>query len=228
MNASIKPSQLKVILRSWWFTALATVFLALSVRSAVADWNDVPTGSMKPTILEGDRIFVNKLAYDLKVPFTMVHIASWGEPDRGDIVVFRSPLDGKKLVKRVVGLPGDVILMEENRLSVNGQPLRYERVSDHPEDPEPGVLYLHETLADRSHWVQIVPRQPFLTTFGPVTVPEGSYLVLGDNRNNSADSRVFGFVPRRDILGKATAVAVSLDINNGYAPRWARFFTALN
>lgn len=228
MKSSINSFRPRVIFRSWWFTVLATVILALSVRSAVADWNDVPTGSMKPTILEGDRIYVNKLAYDLKVPFTTVHIASWGEPDRGDIVVFRSPVDGKKLVKRVVGLPGDVILMEENRLSVNGQPLCYKRVSGLPDDPEPGVMYLHETLADRSHWVQIVPLQPSLTTFGPVTVPEDSYLMLGDNRNNSADSRVFGFVPRRNILGRATAVAISLDINDGYAPRRERFFTRLN
>ena len=78
-----------------------------SLRSALADWNDVPTGSMKPTIQEGDRVVVNKLAYDLKVPFTTTEIAKWGDPKRGDIVVLFSPLDGIRLVKRVVAVPGD-------------------------------------------------------------------------------------------------------------------------
>src|SRR4026208_1115317 len=78
-----------------------------SIRSSLADWNDVPTGSMKPTILEGDRVFVNKLAYDLKVPFTTWHLAEWSEPKRGDIVVFFSPANEQRFVKRVVGLPGD-------------------------------------------------------------------------------------------------------------------------
>src|ERR1700755_600659 len=90
-----------------------------SLRSALADWNDVPTGSMKPTIQEGDRVVVNKLAYDLKVPFTMLEIFKWGDPQRGDIVVLFSPVDGVRLVKRVVALPGDKVSMVENQLFVN-------------------------------------------------------------------------------------------------------------
>src|SRR2546421_4270871 len=102
------------------------VILALvlfSVRSSLADWNDVPTGSMKPTILEGDRVFINKLAYDLKVPFTTRHIAQWSDPKRGQIVVFYSPHDEKRLVKRVIGLPGDSIELRNNTLVLNGQPV---------------------------------------------------------------------------------------------------------
>src|SRR6184192_162450 len=91
-----------------------------SLRSALADWNDVPTGSMKPTIQEGDRVVVNKLAYDLKVPFTMIEVAKWGDPKRGDIVVLFSPEDGTRLVKRVVGVPGDRIELRDNQLLVNG------------------------------------------------------------------------------------------------------------
>src|SRR3954451_15453600 len=94
-----------------------------SLRSSLADWNDVPTGSMKPTILEGDRVFVNKVAYDLKVPFTTWHVAEWSNPRRGDIVVFFSPHDGERLVKRVIGLPGDTIELRNNVLVVNGQPI---------------------------------------------------------------------------------------------------------
>src|SRR5258707_5862749 len=99
---------------------LALAVILFSIRSSLADWNDVPTGSMKPTILEGDRVFVNKLAYDLKVPFTTWHIAQWGNPERGDVVVFFSPADGQRLVKRVVGVPGDRIELVDNQVLVNG------------------------------------------------------------------------------------------------------------
>lgn len=223
---SVRALRLKVVVRSWWFTMLVTIFVAFSVRSAIADWNDVPTGSMKPTIIEGDRIFVNKMAYDLKIPFTMVPIARWQDPGRGDIVVFRSPADGMRLVKRVVGLPGDVISMDENRLSINGESLSYERAAP-PTTVEPSVLYLYENLPDYVHKVQVLPSRVFQSSFQTVTVPDGSYLVLGDNRDNSADSRVFGFVPRRNILGQATAVVMSFDRNEGYIPRWERFFRPL-
>src|SRR5262245_37374772 len=104
---------------------LILALVLFSVRSSLADWNDVPTGSMKPTILEGDRVFVNKLAYDLKVPFTTWHLAEWANPQRGDIVVFYSPYDGMRLVKRVVGLPGDVVGLRNERLILNGQPVDY-------------------------------------------------------------------------------------------------------
>src|SRR5256886_15564334 len=87
-----------------------------SLRSALADWNDVPTGSMKPTIQEGDRVVVNKLAYDLKVPFTTIEIWKWDDPKRGDIVVLFSPVDGTRLVKRVVAIPGDTLRSEERRV----------------------------------------------------------------------------------------------------------------
>ena len=181
---------------------------------------------MKPTILEGDRIYVNKLAYDLKVPFTTFHVSKWDDPARGDIVVFRSPADGKRLVKRVVGLPGDVISMDRNRLSINGEALKYE-ATVLPAAPDPGAVYRYECLPGHGHRVQFLPSQSFISSFRTITVPEGSYLMLGDNRDNSADSRVFGFVPRQNILGRATAVAMSFDLKSGYKPRWERFFSTL-
>src|ERR1051326_7792689 len=100
---------------------LVMILIISSLRSALADWNDVPTGSMKPTIEEGDRVVVNKLAYDLKVPFTTIEVAKWGNPQRGDIVVLFSPVDGVRLVKRVVGLPGDQVSAIENQLYINGK-----------------------------------------------------------------------------------------------------------
>src|SRR5881398_1994769 len=99
---------------------LIMILVVSSLRSALADWNDVPTGSMKPTIQEGDRVVVNKLAYDLKIPFTTIEIAKWSDPKRGDIVVLFSPLDGTRLVKRVIAVPGDRIEMRDNQLFVDG------------------------------------------------------------------------------------------------------------
>lgn len=117
---------LSVFVRGWIGSVLIALLIATSFKSAIADWYVVPTGSMKPTILEGDRIFANKLAYDLKVPYTTAHIASWDSPKRGDIFVFNSPTDGTCLVKRVVGIPGDIIAMHNNRLFINGNALRYD------------------------------------------------------------------------------------------------------
>src|SRR2546426_2846598 len=102
----------------WARPLLIILIICCSLRSAVADWNYVPTGSMKPTILEGDRIFVNRVAYDLKVPFTTWHLLEWADPRRGDIVVLYSPADEKRLVKRVIGVPGDEIELSDNRLFV--------------------------------------------------------------------------------------------------------------
>ena len=101
---------------------LLVVLLVTSFRSAIADWNIVPSGSMNPTIVEGDRIFVNKLAFGLRVPYTSVHLAQWAEPQRGDVIVFHSPTDGTRMVKRVVGLPGERVSMVNNLIYIDGQP----------------------------------------------------------------------------------------------------------
>ncbi|HEU4520557.1 MAG TPA: signal peptidase I, partial [Thermoanaerobaculia bacterium] len=98
---------------------LLMLLVVSSLRSALADWNDVPTGSMKPTIEIGDRVVVNKLAYDLKIPFTTISLFKWDDPHRGDIVVLFSPIDGTRLVKRVVAIPGDTVAMADNQLYIN-------------------------------------------------------------------------------------------------------------
>ena len=207
---------------------LLMILIVSSLRSALADWNDVPTGSMKPTIQEGDRVVVNKLAYDLKVPFTTIKIFGWDDPKRGDIVVLFSPVDGTRLVKRVVALPGDKVEMRENQLYINGQvakqsPDRHDRArrlrprlrlrrkpaGTHPQDDghagDPGGPFVR-------------PRR---------SSPKGNYFVLGDNRDNSNDSRFIGFIERRRIVGEAVAVAFSLDRSNYFVPRFDRFFEGL-
>jgi len=189
-----------------------------SVRSAVADWNDVPSGSMRPTILEGERIAVNRLAYDLKVPFTGVRLARWAEPARGDIVIVHSPVDGKRLVKRVVGLPGDLLESRNGRLLIDGRPLAIAPVA--------GELW-REQLGERSHLVRCDARRPRLRDFAALRVPAGQYFVMGDKRGNSADSRVFGCVRRDAIMGEVKAVAFSLDPEHHWRPRWERWFKRL-
>ncbi len=213
---------------------LFVVLVMLSLRSSVADWNEVPTGSMLPNIVEGDRIFVNKLAYDLKVPFTTWHLAHWGDPNRGDVVVFFSPEDGIRMVKRVVGVPGDVVEVRGNRIILNGASATYG-----PPDPKivnmipawqrPAfTLDAEQINGGPPHSVMGMTAAAMANPkFGPVTVPPGKYFLLGDNRGNSRDSRYWGFADRDQIVGRAVGVAISIDPNQTLSPRWERFFTPL-
>ena len=211
---------------------LVMVLILFAFRSAIADWNDVPTGSMKPTIMEGDRVFVNKLAYDLKVPFTTWHLAQWDNPKRGDIVVFYSPADGRRLVKRVIGVPGDRIELANDQLVLNGGRIKYEPMPQALHNELPSLDPTRhgfgiERLSGRGHSVMTTPALSAPRTFGPITVPDGEYFMMGDNRDNSYDSRYYGCVKRHQIVGRASAVVISLDREDHYFPRWRRFFTGL-
>lgn len=217
--------------KGWGISFVVALLIATSFKSAIADWNDIPSGSMKPTILIGDRVFVNKLAYDLKIPYTTFHIAEWSNPKRGDIVVFYSPEDGKRLIKRVIGLPGDTLGMNQNRLFINGEFIKYapfhEESKDQIElDQQSEPVFLNENLIEKQHSVMFLPSRPSLNTFSPVTIPEGHYFMMGDNRDNSADSRVFGFVKRKLIVGRAINVVISRK-GSFLHPRWNRFFKEL-
>lgn len=216
----------------WLLSLFLMLLVATSFRSAIADWNDVPTGSMQPTILIGDRIFVNKLAYDLKIPFTQKRLATWAHPERGDVVVCWSPADGARLVKRVVAVPGDVIQMTNNIVRINGQALDYTPLSRNEAAGEMGTaaagmdFYL-EDLTGVEHVIAVQPDRGSRKNFGPVRVPEGKYFMMGDNRDNSADSRYFGFVNRSAISGRTRSVVLSLDYEDHYLPRWSRFLSKL-
>ena len=221
--------KLIIFWKGWGVSIFIALVIATSFRSVIADWYVIPTGSMKPTIVEGDRVFVNKLAYDLKVPYTTWHIAEWGAPQRGAIVVFPSPVDGTRLIKRIVGIPGDTIEMKNDQLIINGRKVQYE-LPNAKNMPVSGASMPYayiEDLRGIKHPVKFIPHRPAMRTFGPVTVPEGKYFMMGDNRDNSADSRYFGFVDRDQIVGQAEYIVISLDINNHYRPRWQRFFTVL-
>ena len=222
------------LLQLWRDNRGILVFLSLMFvfRSAVADWNDVPSGSMQPTIEIGDRILVNKMAYDVRLPFTTVSLVKRADPQRGDIVIFVSEAAGNRLVKRVIGVPGDVVAMQHNVLSINGEQLGYSQPddalkADATAAAAEGSQLLSEQLGAISHSVKLAPFATGRDSFNAVKVPDGHYLVLGDNRDNSADSRVIGFVPRNEIVGRAGKVLFSLDYDNYYLPRSERFFAAL-
>ena len=199
-------------------------------RTAVADWNPIPSGSMRPNLLEGDVVFVNRLAFNLKVPLTNIVLQRLGEPERGDIVTFFSPKDGTRLIKRVIALPGDTLEMRDEHLTINGQPAQYTMLDSVPETVDhAGQLtaqHISESNAGNdghAHRIQVLAQLPALRSFGPVTVPADHYLMLGDNRDNSADSRYFGFVPRELLIGKAERILVSANIEDHWQPRLQRF-----
>ncbi len=176
----------------------------------------------------GDRIVVNKLAYDLKIPFTEISVASWSSPARGDIVTCWSPQNGDRLVKRVVAIPGDTIAMQGGRVLINGTPLQYEMTTAEESEMLPDRVFFTEDLKGVRHTVAHDPQKIALRDFGPVMLDDGKYFLMGDNRDNSADSRYFGFVDRSAICGQVVGLAFSLDHDNHYLPRGDRFLTALN
>jgi signal peptidase I len=224
---------LHVLWRDWIRPLAVPLLIVASAKSAIADINYVPTGSMKPTILEGDVVFINKIAYDLRVPFTFTRLARWSEPARGDIVVCYSPADDMRLVKRVAGIPGDTIELRGDVLFLNGvaqnyAPLPANVTQDMSAAERSRAIFAQETLDRRLHAVMALPGIPAVRDFGPITVPAGRYFMLGDNRNNSNDSRFFGFVDRRAIMGEAKGVFVSADLDRWLQPRFGRFFSGLD
>lgn len=231
MIRKYKAKALK-IWREWIRPILVILIVCGSFRSAVADWNDVPTGSMRPTIVEGDRIFVNKIAYGLRFPFTSWRVIDFSEPRRGDIVVFFCPENGVRMVKRVIGLPGDTLELRNNRVIINGGQAGYssfERATlTSPDDPGSGIHRIgQETIDGQAHPIMTTLAQRSRKYFGPFTVPHDQYFLMGDNRDNSRDSRWFGAVPRDLIVGRASSVVFSLDAGNHFLPRVDRFFHSL-
>jgi signal peptidase I len=192
----------------------------------------IPTGSMEGTLLVGDFLLVNKAVYGARIPGTDIRLPAFREPTRGDVVVFSPPHEpGKNYVKRLVGLPGDTLEMEDKVLMVNGRP-----------HPEPYARYI-DTRGDAVHpdmeWqaghLVASPSRymPSRDTWGPIVVPEGGFFMLGDNRDNSEDSRYWGFVSRDEIRGRPWRVYYSVEATReeGWNPlrgvRWDRLGHAI-
>jgi signal peptidase I len=185
----------------------------------------IPSGSMIPTLTIGDHLLVNKFIYGPRIPFTDSRFFSWKEPKRGDIIVFKYPEnEDKNFIKRVIGLPGDKIEIKKGVLLVNDQPVLIQEVKGAASE---GGLYgssprvFEEQLGTIRHRIQYLLDQED-KNFGPITIPREKVFVMGDNRDNSQDSRVWGFVDYHKILGKALIIYWSWDGNNGRWLRWER------
>ncbi|HPA52742.1 MAG TPA: signal peptidase I [Thermoanaerobaculia bacterium] len=203
---AISPEKRKQILKDVRQLVLMAAII-LTGRSVLADWYVVPTGSMKPTILEGDRVFVWKSAYQIRVPFSKIRIMTTGEPRRGDVVVVRNPDGGSvPFVKRLIGLPGDVVELRNEALLVNGKPQKVEYLE--PLTLPDGDIEIlgTERIDGRTHPIRILPERHALRNFGPITVPEDEVFLMGDNRDESRDARFFGTRPVVDLLGRAVGV----------------------
>jgi signal peptidase I len=229
MKKSMKKNIKKSIYRVFKENTSLILFVSLMLvfRSAVADWNDVPTGSMKPTIVEGDRILVNKMAYDLRLPFSQHSLFKLADPIANDIIIFESKVVDKRLVKRVIGVPGDTVSMHKNQLFINQHSANYKLKSEHS-----GFAISQESIAGNNHLIRTQVKlgqgnSNKLASFKPLTIPDGYYLVMGDNRDNSADSRVIGLVPRDEIIGRSNTVVFSLNYDNYFLPRSSRFFKSI-
>lgn len=183
------------------------LFCILFFRTAIADWNPVPSGSMEPTIFAGDVVLVDKTRLGPALPFSEGRLFSLGEPQRGDIITFRSPVEDTTLIKRVIGVPGDRISSAGLQMLVNGEPLPLQLEAG---PDAAGVLRGRETIGDREHGVQFNTRRGVVQLPAEITVPQDAYFVMGDYRNDSVDSRYFGFVPRTNVIGSSRRIAVSI------------------
>jgi len=191
-------------------------------KSAVGDINTISGASMQPTLFDGDRVWVHKLAYDVRIPFTGITLASISDPKRGDVIIFDSEKAGKRLVKRIVGIPGDILLMQNSALMINRNSLDYKVVTR-----DQNSLIVIEDIPEKSHRIQLSNSYINRASrkFGPHKVPPDQYFVLGDNRDNSSDSRIYSFIQREELVGRSSAVIFSLDRENNYLPRRLRFLT---
>ncbi|HYE36540.1 signal peptidase I [Methylocaldum sp.] len=194
------------------------ILIVLLLRSFLVEPFRIPSGSMMPTLLIGDFILVNKYTYGIRLPVLNTKIVEMGGPKRGDIVVFRFPKDPKvDYIKRIIGLPGDRIAYYNKQLYVNGEAIKQTALAEYQGVGQGSVMtgarLLTEDLQGVNHDILIREGQPSVQ--GEFTVPEGQYFVMGDNRDNSNDSRYWGTVPESHLVGKAFFVWMSWDWENG-------------
>ena len=224
LRGMVAPPERKPLWVSFGAELFIVAGLMFSCRVAVADWPKVPSGSMEPTLRVGDYLLVNHFAYGPRLPFTNTAIET-GRPQRGDVVVFRYPPDVSQFyVKRLVGMPGDVVSFRDGAVSIDGQPFDTRLEGDGAVDEDKGQWLVHENAAAPGRTLKINPfvqgraplnlQQPDLAAncrseragAWQCTVPAGHYMMLGDNRDNSADSRVWGFLAHEQVYGKAVRV----------------------
>ena len=203
------------------------LLIVLIVRSFLFEPFRIPSSSMVPTLLVGDFIFVNKYFYGLRLPVVNKKFMDIGDPERGDVVVFRLPADPSiNYIKRLVGLPGDKVMYRNRRLYINGEIVASEAAGEYEGEGQPGSLLYNELLGEVEHSILLMPDRRSLE--GTFVVPSGHYFMMGDNRDNSKDSRYqgVGIIPDGNIVGKA----VLIWMNWGFTklPRWDRIGNEIN
>ncbi|MBI4196260.1 MAG: signal peptidase I [Deltaproteobacteria bacterium] len=234
--------------REYTESLLVALLIAFFIRSFGVEAFKIPSGSMIPTLLVGDHLFVNKFVYGLRVPFTKKKLVHFKSPERGEAIVFIYPIDeSKDFIKRVVGLPGDQIRMDGENVFVNGQELERQAISIKPgQNPHTSLLQVVPDATASESGIETIPYHPgwddynyYLENNGShhylvqyeaspsyddrtLTVPPNHLFVMGDNRDNSSDSREWGFVPIENVKGKAMFIWLSLDFEAGRL-RWQRF-----
>ncbi len=240
------------------FFPVALVVLVL--RSFIFEPFRIPSDSMMPTLLDGDFIIVNKYAYGLRLPVINRKIIPVGEPQRGDVVVFRYPRDPSvNYIKRLVGLPGDHVEVRSDRITINGQPVPFKIIAPYNDGCYINMQLAEEHIGNHVHESMLCPVPLFPTGVTPAgcnrsesrgyycggeggstadalvgegpafetTVPPGSYFMMGDNRDNSEDGRVWGFVPEDNLVGKATRIWFNWDLKRTGGPKWSRLGSAI-
>lgn len=222
----------------------AAVLIALILRGFVVEAFKIPTGSMIPTLLVGDHIFVNKFVYGIRIPFTEIFLVEFERPERGEVVVFTFPVkearqhvesnqlrgcidehslsEPKDFIKRIIGLPGDMVEIREGRLRLNGTTLPRELLGREPTGNFMSPLETRE-LETSGEYTYVVQYQQPDSDFGPVKVKEGHFFVMGDHRDNSSDSRCWGQVPMENVKGRSMFIWLSLSDRAGETIRWDRF-----
>lgn len=190
-------------LRGEVFQYAVLLIILIMVKGAVVEAYNIPSSSMEDTLLIGDFIVADKVSFGGEIPFTGIRLPAFSDPERGDICIFIYPVDGKtRYIKRCIGIPGDTILIINKQLYVN---------NDHVDLPEHGKFMSHRVIPRRNN-------DSRRDNYGPFVVPEGQYFMMGDNRDNSADSRYWGTVPRDLILGRAMLIHWSWDGSKHHSP----------
>jgi len=227
MSEEVQHSRKKSFYKEWIEPFLIAAVVALFIRQFVVEAFKIPSGSMIPTLAIGDHLLVNKFVYGPRIPFTDTRFFTWKEPKRGDIIVFKYPEnEDKNFIKRVVGLPGDKIQIVSGKLMINDQPVPIKDLGYADESLQDSGMFggkprlFEEDLGGVKHDIQYLYDQKD-REFGPKIVPKESVFVMGDNRDNSQDSRVWGFVKYNKILGKALIIYWSWDGTDRWL-RWER------
>ncbi|MEM1411569.1 MAG: signal peptidase I [Pseudomonadota bacterium] len=202
------------------------LFIVLLFRSFLFEPFKIPSGSMIPTLLIGDFIVVNKYSYGLRLPVLNTKFVDLGEPERGDVVVFRYPVDPSvNFIKRVIGLPGDAVTYRDKRFFINGEPVEvqggaaFQSTDVKCSTPRSDAVRFREDLGPTRH--DFLVHENVRGRNGQWQVPEGHYFMVGDNRDRSNDSREWGFVPEENLVGRAVGIWLNLDVNKGCAD-WGR------